>query len=86
MPPPKDFDARRRFLLRLTPCPGKRLPRDFKKAVALLRRPYLPLTADQYQDVLQVAGKSDCVLFDGWQHTFGDADGGRALMPLKEEI
>jgi hypothetical protein len=71
---------------RLAPCPGKRLPRSFKAAVALLQRPYHPLTADEYALVQRIAGDSDLVLFDGRQATFGDADGGKALMPLREEI
>lgn len=71
---------------RLAPCPNKRLPPSFKAKVALLQRPYFPLTASEFSLVLRVAGSSDLVLFDGRQATYGDADGGKALMPLNQEI
>ena len=70
------------FIKRLAPLPGMRLPQNFKEAVSMLRRPYIPITAEALRAVEQVAGDSDAVLFDGKAMTFGDADGGYALMPL----
>lgn len=77
---PRDLAAR------LAPEPNKRLPADFKSAVALLKRPYFRLSADAYALVRSVAGDSDIVLLDGKQVTYGDADGSKALMPLAKSI
>lgn len=71
---------------RIQAAPNKRLPADFKKAVALLKRPYYRLDDAAFKLVQDVAGDSDIVLLDGKQMTFGDADGGKALMPLAKEI
>jgi len=71
---------------RLSAAPGKRLPTDFKRAVALLKRPYYRLDDAAFRTVLAVAGDSDIVLLDGKQMTYGDADGEKALMPLAKEI
>lgn len=71
---------------RLAPVPNERLPPDFKSAVALLKRPYFRLGAEAYAFVLWVAGDSDLVLLDGRLMTYGDADGGKALMPLSRPI
>jgi len=80
LPTPKNLAAR------LVPVPNKRLPPDFKSAVALLKRPYFRLSTEAYALVLLVAGDSDIVLHDGRQMTYGDADGGKALMPLSRPI
>lgn len=76
----------RHLAARLAPAPHKRLPEDFRSAVALLKRPYYRLGADAYALVRAVAGDSDIVLLDGRQMTFGDADGSKALMPLAESL
>lgn len=71
---------------RLSSAPGKRLPANFKQAVAMLKRPYYRLDEAAYQAVCAIAGDSDVVLLDGRQMTFGDADGCKALMPLAKDI
>ncbi len=76
----------RRLAARITAIPNKRLPVDFKAAVALLKRPYYRLDEAAYELVCRVAGDSDVLLFDGRQVTYGNADGGRALMPLSREV
>lgn len=52
----------------------------------MLKRPYYRLDEAAYQAVTAIAGDSDIVLLDGKQMTFGDADGGKALMPLAKDI
>jgi hypothetical protein len=76
----------RNLTKRLSSAPGKRLPADFRQAVAMLKRPYYRLDEAAYQAVTAIAGDSDIVLLDGKQMTFGDADGGKALMPLAKDI
>ena len=76
----------RRLAARITAIPNKRLPVDFKAAVALLKRPYYRLDEAAYELVCRVAGYSDVLLFDGREVTHGNADGGRALMPLSREV
>lgn len=71
---------------RLQAAPNKRLPADFRKAVALLKRPYYRLDDAAYNLVQRVAEGSDVVLLDGKQMTYGDADGCKALMPLAKDI
>ncbi len=80
LPAPRDLASR------LAPAPKKRLPADFRSAVALLKRPYFRLSAEAFAQVQTVAGDSDVVLLDGRQMTFGDADGGKALMPLAKPV
>lgn len=74
------------FIKRLAPVPGKSLPKSFKAAVSMLKRPYIPITAEALRAVEQVSGDSDVVLFDGKAMTFGTADGGYALMPLNTPL
>jgi hypothetical protein len=74
------------FRSRLQVVPGKSLPRSFKAAVHLLKRPYIAITPEALRAVEQMSGGSDVVLFDGKEMTFGDADGGHALMPLKSSL
>ncbi|MYM92685.1 hypothetical protein [Duganella vulcania] len=64
--------------------PGKTLPKDFAKAVALLERPYLPIGEPDYRAIMAMTqeANTDIVLYQGRQMTFGNADGGYALMPL----
>lgn len=58
----------------------------FKAAVALLERPYIPMSAAQHERVRAMAEKAGCDTFrigaDGPRVTFGEADGGYALMPI----
>lgn len=79
-------NARDGIINRLIPLLGKKLPSDFKAACALLKRPYISITEEQYQSIVQKSLGSDILSLDGQQMTFGDADGGRALMPLKQPI
>lgn len=66
----------------LSPVSGERLPRDFSKSVALLRRPYKYITTEEYA-ALYAAGGDIFADATGKKYTFGQCDGGRlALMPL----
>lgn len=58
-----------------------RLPKDFTAAVNMLTRPYIPITKEQYDQIVAMT-KSDFVLCSGIFCTFGTADGGFALMPI----
>ena len=71
------------FIAKLSQCPGKRLPKDFRAAIRMLERPYIGITEAEYAVVEKVAGDSDIVFFDGRPVTYGNADGGWALMPIK---
>lgn len=68
--------------------PNRHLPSDFKKAVAMLKRPYQVITKQEYDAIVNLAveAKTDIVLHNGQQKTFGEADGGYALMPLANPI
>lgn len=66
----------------LTPLKGKN-PSDFCEAVRRLQRPYIPITKEEYEKVFNKGNdyfkyKEDVV-------TFGNADSGWALMPLRSE-
>lgn len=67
---------------------GKRLPVSFAAAVALLVRPYIPISEAQYEEIAAKASAddTDILVFNGLQMTFGAADGGFALMPLIRPI
>lgn len=67
---------------------GKRIHPDFATAARLLKRPYTPISKEAYDAILEKAleADSDILLFNGAQATFGNADGGYALMPLSEPI
>ena len=70
---------------RIELLPNKHLPPQFCVAVRLLRRPYIPISEAQYNNLYAAAGQhhTDVVrLTDGRQATFGNADQGWALMPL----
>lgn len=64
-----------------------RLPRDFKKAVAMLFRPYIPVSKKQHDEIEHVTGEAGTDLFringSDQIYTFGTADGGFALMPVR---
>lgn len=73
----------RNLLSRLEPLPGKECY-DLARRVF---RPYYKLSAEACAMVEKLSGKSDVLLFDGkTQVTWGDADGGKALMPLNRPI
>ena len=59
---------------------------DFSAIVKHLRRPYIKITAEQYNRLIDQATKynSDFVINNGQLFTFGSADGGFALMPYME--
>lgn len=77
----------RNLLGRLTPLKGKQFREDFKGIVSRLQRPYFRLSEQDYKAVKKLAGDSDVLLFDDkTQVTFGEADGGLALMPLYRPI
>jgi hypothetical protein len=68
---------------RLQPITNKINKGDFKSMVARLQRPYIRLSETDCAAVEALAGTSDVLLLDGeTQVTWGDADGGKALMPL----
>ncbi len=68
---------------RLKPLANKKNTGGFKEFVARLQRPYFRLSEEDCAKVEALAGESDVLLFDGkTQVTWGDADGGKALMPL----
>lgn len=74
---------------RLVPLPGKCFPagESFADQIRRLRRPYYRLTEQDYTLVVSLAGEADVLLLDGnIQVTFGNADGGWALMPLGTPI
>lgn len=77
----------RNLLARLTPVRDKHLPHIFGEAAKLLERPYYKLSPDVCAAIEKLAGNSDVLLFDGNVHvTWGDADGGKVLMPLKHPL
>lgn len=69
---------------------NKKLPKDFKKAVALLQRPYFYISESVYNDLLKEAQKQNSDILEdcnGRQFTFGNCDGDHyALMPLIKNI
>lgn len=71
--------------IELTTLPGKRLT---TAAITSLRRPYIPISEEQYQRIMEMTARpeTDIVLLGGMQHTFGKADSGYALMPLGTPI
>lgn len=66
----------------LNPLKG-RLPKDFCKAIATLQRPYIPINKEEYKKVFAVG--NDYFKYENQVVTFGQADGGYALMPLQYE-
>lgn len=74
------------MIKKLQPAGNSLVGLSFQEAVAMLKRPYTPITKAQYQQVKEMADRSNCDTFcigsGGQQVTFGEADGGYALMPL----
>lgn len=59
------------------------LPSNFKDAVQMLTRPYIPITSDQHREIEEkMKGHGDILIYRGRRMTWGNADGGYALMPL----
>ncbi len=70
-----------------TIIPNKRLPRGFHNAMRHIMRPYIPITKDQYDEIMRETAElnSDIIKHkSGMLYTFGNADGGYALMPYIE--
>ena len=59
------------------------LPKDFHEASRMLIRPYIPIS-EQESKRLDILTKDcgDIVIYKGKRMTWGNADGGFALMPL----
>lgn len=77
----------RNLLERLTPLPGKVNKGTWQDMVRRLHRPYYRISKEQYDAIVELSQDADVVLFDGKQQlTFGDADGGLALMPLHKPL
>ena len=68
----------------IRPNGKSKLPPDFKKVVSLLRRPYTRITKAEYDIIMRLTSNplTDFIMFDGKLCTFGDADGGYAIMPI----
>lgn len=64
------------------------LPKDYKKAVAMVFRPYIPVNKVQHDEIERITGAANTDFFrinGGDQlYTFGTADCGFALMPVRE--
>lgn len=64
------------------------LPKNFKAAVGLLFRPYIPVSREQHDEIAQITGaaNTDFLRINGGDqlYTFGTADCGYALMPVRE--
>lgn len=73
----------------LQPAGYQLLGLNLTDAAGLLERPYFPITAAQHEHVKTLAEKAGCDSFrvgaDGPTVTFGEADGGYALMPLAKD-
>lgn len=65
--------------------PGQ-LPKCFKCAVDMLKRPYVQITEKRYNKIMNELkeANSDFFLYRNKVCTIGTADGGYAIMPLKD--
>ena len=74
----------------LKPIENKHLPRNFCKAVMLLRRPYTYISEQRFLQLRDEARNYNSDIFedeDGKQYTIGGCDNGRfAIMPLIKKI
>ncbi|WP_298150877.1 hypothetical protein [Flavobacterium sp.] len=62
------------------------LPTNFKDAVHLLKRPYISITVDQVKEIeRKTKDAGDIIIYRGQRMTWGNADGGYALMPLNSQ-
>lgn len=63
------------------------LPTNFRNAVRMLQRPYIPITASQSKEIeAKTKGRGDIFIYRGKKMTWGNADGAYALMPLVAEF
>lgn len=77
----------RNLMQRLTPLPGKVDKRGWQSLVQRVHRPYYRISKQQYDGIVKLSEGADVVLLDGLQQcSFGDADGGYALMPLHKPL
>lgn len=61
------------------------LPSDFKDAVSMLKRPYIPISEAQSNELNEkTKGHGDIFLYQGKRMTWGEADGGYAMMPIAD--
>lgn len=71
----------------IQPATGS-LPKDFKKALSRVFRPYIPITREQHDEIESITGAegTDFLRINGGDqlYTFGTADCGYALMPVRE--
>lgn len=59
------------------------LPSNFKDAVSMLSRPYIPISEAQSKAIDEkTKGHGDIFLYKGKRMTWGQADGGYAMMPI----
>ena len=59
------------------------MPSDFKTAVSMLKRPYITIKQSEYEKIVELTKeRGDIVVYKNRRMTFGNADGGFALMPL----
>lgn len=74
----------------LKPIENKHLPRNFCKAVMLLRRPYTYISEQRFLQLRDEARNYNSDIFedeDGKQYTIGGCDSGHfAIMPLIKKI
>ena len=78
----KTFQDLNKNVLNIT-ATHESLPLDFKQAVRMLKRPYIGISEDTAMLIEQaIQGHGDIFIVDGRKMTYGNADGGWALMPI----
>lgn len=74
------------LLAQIAPHPARpHFSSGFDVAVRFLTRPYYPITLEQQEAIERLSAGADVVLFNGRPFTWGNADGGNALMPISSE-
>jgi hypothetical protein len=59
------------------------MPSNFRDAIRLVTRPYIPISEKQVKVIeSKTKDRGDIILYRGKRMTWGNADGGFALMPL----
>ena len=59
------------------------MPSNFRDAIRLVTRPYIPISEKQVKEIESKTKKrGDIILYRGKRMTWANADGGFALMPL----
>ena len=68
---------------------GRIVSGDFNTAVSQLRRPYIPISEEDYdritRELIKKPSTDYLVDSNGVKYTFGGADGGFALMPVVKD-